>query len=166
MLLRSQLFLPALIIAGSAGLLMGAWGFELIGKLMPCKLCEQQRMPHYGLMALALPGVFLLRHRSFRLVFFVAAAGLMAVAAFLATKHVGVEFGWWQGPMDCGGRVQTITSAEELFALERPDCSKPTFILPGLTMATSHLLAVLPLLGLSLLGFWQTFRGVRAASTP
>ena len=146
MLLRSSLFLPALILAGSAALLLGAWGFELIGGLLPCKLCLQQRVPHYLLAALIIPTVVLVRFRAFRLVFFVAASGLMAAAAFLAAKHVGVEFGWWQGPMDCGGRVQTIGSADELFSLERPDCSKPTYILPGITMAMAHLLAVLPLL--------------------
>ena len=107
MLLRSPLFLPALILAGSAALLLGAWGFELIGGLLPCKLCLQQRVPHYLLAALIIPAIVLVRFRPFRLIFFVAASGLIAAAAFLAAKHVGVEFGWWQGPMDCGGRVQT-----------------------------------------------------------
>ncbi|OUX68381.1 MAG: hypothetical protein CBD00_07220 [Rhodospirillaceae bacterium TMED140] len=163
MLLRSSLFLPALILASSAALLLGAWGFELIGGLLPCKLCLQQRVPHYLLAALIIPAVVLVRFRAFRLVFFVAASGLMAAAAFLAAKHVGVEFGWWQGPMDCGGRVQTIGSADELFSLERPDCSKPTYILPGITMAMAHLLAVLPLLALSLLGLWRSVRALRVA---
>ena len=147
----SMPFLPGLIHLGSLSVVGAAWIYQWSG-LLPCILCLQQRIPHYALLALLLPTVLLFRFGLYRKLFYVAATLAMGAAVFLAGKHVGVEYGWWQGPMSCGGLVEKMSSADQLFALERPDCSKPTIIWPGLSMATWHLLAVLPLLGLSLIG--------------
>ena len=125
--LRSPLFLPALILAGCAALLLGAWGFRADWRpaaLQTLSAATGAALPtggadHSGDRSGA---VSVLSASSS-----VAASGLIAAAAFLAAKHVGVEFGWWQGPMDCSGRVQTIGSADELFSLERRTApSRPT----------------------------------------
>lgn len=46
---------------GSLGVLMGAYGFQYLGEMAPCKLCYWQRYPHMaavviGLFALMVPG--------------------------------------------------------------------------------------------------------------
>ena len=120
-------------------------------------------MPHYVLLAFLVPTIVMFFVGGFtprlyviyRKVFYVVATLTMGTAVFLAAKHIGVEYGWWHVPMACGGLVEKMTSPDQLFALERPDCSKPTIIWPGLSMATWHLLAVLPLLGMSLFGLWR-----------
>ena len=147
----SPLFLPGLIHLGSILVVGSAWAYQLAG-LMPCILCLQQRVPHYVLLAFLIPTLLLFRFPLYRKVFYLAATLTMGTAVFLAGKHIGVENGWWNGPMSCGGVVEKMASPDQLFALERPDCSKPTIIWPGLSMATWHLLAVLPLLGMSLFG--------------
>ena len=50
--------------AGSAAMLLGAWGFQYIGGMAPCKLCYWQRYPHaaafvIGVLAYFLPGRWL-----------------------------------------------------------------------------------------------------------
>ena len=147
----SMFFLPALIHLGSLAVVGSAWIYQLNG-LLPCILCLQQRIPHYVLLAFLIPTVLLFRFALYRKLFYVVATLAMGTAVFLAGKHIGVEYGWWKGPMACGGLVEKMTSPDQLFALERPDCSKPTIIWPGLSMATWHLLAVLPLLAMSLVG--------------
>ena len=151
----SSLILPGLIHLGSIAVVGSAWAYQFAG-LLPCILCLQQRVPHYALLAFLVPTLLLFRFALYRKVFYVVASLTMGTAVFLAGKHIGVEYGWWMGPMSCGGLVEKMMSPDQLFALERPDCSKPTIIWPGLSMATLHLLAVLPLLGMSLLGLRRT----------
>ena len=156
----SSLILPALIHAGSLATVLAALAYQYIGGLLPCILCLQQRVPHYVLIGFGLlmlvPTLFLFqRFRAYRVFYFASLTLIVGAAVFLAAKHVGVEYGWWQGPMNCGGAVEKMTSPDQLFALERPDCSKPLYIFPGITMATAHLLAVLPLLVLSLVGLYR-----------
>lgn len=152
----STLILPALIHVGSLAVVLSALAYQYIGGLMPCILCLQQRVPHYVLFGfgvlMLIPTLLLFRYRAYRTLYFAALTLIVGAAVFLAGKHVGIEFGWWQGPMNCGGLVEKMTSPDQMFALERPDCSKPLYIFPGITMATAHLLAVLPLLVLSLFG--------------
>lgn len=89
--------LIALATAGSAALLLAAWGFQYVGGLAPCKMCIWQRYPHgvavvVGLVALALPAQRLLP---------ILGAGAASVTAGIGLYHAGVEQGWWQGPSSC-----------------------------------------------------------------
>lgn len=90
--------------AGSAGLLLGALAFQLIGGLPPCPLCLWQRWPHVlavlaGGVALAWPARLVAGLGA------LGAAGSAAVAAF----HVGVEQKWWPGLASCSsGSIQGI----------------------------------------------------------
>ncbi len=89
--------LIALATAGSAALLLAAWGFQYVGGLAPCKMCIWQRYPHgvavvVGLVALALPAQRLLP---------ILGAVAASVTAGIGMYHAGVEQGWWQGPSSC-----------------------------------------------------------------
>ena len=83
--------------SGSAALLLGAWGFQYIGGLAPCKMCIWQRYPHgvaviLGALAFAFPGV-----RPLPLLGALAAATTAGIGFY----HAGVEQGWWEGPNSC-----------------------------------------------------------------
>jgi len=94
---------------GSAALLLGAWGFQYIGGLAPCKMCIWQRYPHgaavvIGALALALPRATLLP-----LLGALAALSTAAVGVF----HAGVEQNWWEGPSTCtSGDIGGLSSQE------------------------------------------------------
>jgi disulfide bond formation protein DsbB len=97
----------ALVTVGSAALLAGAWWFQLVLGLLPCKLCLEQRWPHYaglvvGAVALAcglagIGGRTLARGALWLL------ALIFAVSLAMGAYHAGVEWGLFEGPSDCGG---------------------------------------------------------------
>lgn len=97
--------LSALAGAGSAALLIGAFGFQHLGGVEPCAMCFWQRWPHavaivVAALAVALP----------RAVFALAGALTMLVSTGLAIFHTGVERDWWEGPSSCtssGGGLAT-----------------------------------------------------------
>jgi len=98
------------LLAGLAFLLglatiLGAWGSQLIGGLVPCELCLEQRLAYYwGLPVLAL--VLILWNRLPR---GVLVAGLLVAAAifvwgtYMGAYHAGVEMKLWPGPTACTG---------------------------------------------------------------
>ncbi|WP_293575734.1 disulfide bond formation protein B [Phaeobacter sp.] len=102
-------FLILLASAGSAGLLLAAFGFQYIGDMAPCKLCIWQRYPHgaavaIGALSLMLPLVIL--------PYLGALAAL--TSAGIGAYHAGVEQGWWEGPSTCTSGPIGGLSAEEL----------------------------------------------------
>lgn len=119
---------------GSALLLLGAYGFQHLGGLAPCKMCLWQRWPHaaaiaIGVLALLLPGRWL--------------AGLGACAALtsagIGLYHVGVEQGWWEGPSTCSsGSVQGLSAdelLEQILAAPLVRCDEIAWQMMGLSMA-------------------------------
>ncbi len=98
------------IMAGLAFLLglatiAGAWGSQLIGGLVPCELCLEQRMAYYfGLPVLAL--VLILWNRLPLTVWYIAMAIVAAIfvwSTYMGGYHAGVEWGYWPGPTACTG---------------------------------------------------------------
>jgi disulfide bond formation protein DsbB len=67
-----------------------------------------------------------------------AAAGMLANAG-LGLYHAGVEWHWWQGPMECTGSAPLATTPEELLkSLGRdkiPRCDQPALQILGLSLA-------------------------------
>ncbi len=99
-----------LAVGGSAALLLGAWAFQYVGGLAPCKMCIWQRYPHsvaivIGALALALPTVRLLP---------LAGALAALTTAAIGLFHAGVEQGWWEGPTSCTSGDIGGLSAQEL----------------------------------------------------
>ena len=103
-----QLFLLATL--GSLGLLLGAFAFQYIGGLPPCKLCIWQRWPHA--VAILIGALALITgHR------ILGYLGALAVlfGAGVALYHVGIEQKWWLGPTTCtSGSTEGLTPEQLL----------------------------------------------------
>lgn len=142
--------LIVLAVLGSAAMVLGAWGFQYIGGLAPCKLCYWQRYPHMaavpiGLVALFVPGVVL------PLLGAVAAATTGGIGVY----HTGVERGWWEGPTTCTSSDVGGLSADALFdqIMTAPlvQCDQVTWELLGLSMASWNAVASF---GFAVLWLW------------
>ena len=85
--------------------ILGAWGSQLLGGLVPCELCLAQRMAYYwGLPVLAL--ILVLWNRIPLVVWYIAmavAALIFVWSAYMGAYHAGVEWGFWPGPTACTG---------------------------------------------------------------
>ncbi|MDJ0628268.1 MAG: disulfide bond formation protein B [Rhodobacter sp.] len=99
-----------LAAGGSLALLLGAFGFQMLG-YAPCQMCLWQRWPHgaavvIGLIALALPG------RALPLLGALAALTTAGIGVF----HTGVERDWWEGITACAvsGDITGLSTADLL----------------------------------------------------
>lgn len=131
-LTRTQLIVIA--AAGSAFVLLGAFGFQHLGGMAPCKLCLWQRYPHaaaviIGGLALWLGG---------RILLYLGAIAALTTAA-IGAYHTGVERKWWEGPTSCTGGDIGGLSADELFnqIMSAPvvRCDEIPWQIMGLSMA-------------------------------
>jgi disulfide bond formation protein DsbB len=136
--------LVLLAAAGSALLLGGAFAFQYIGGLAPCKLCLWQRWPHgaaivLGALAFALPG---------RLVPLLGAMAALATAG-VGFYHTGVERKWWEGPDTCtSGGVEGVSSGDllnQIMAAPLVRCDEVAWSMMGLSMASWNAIASLVL---------------------
>ncbi len=99
---------------GSIALLLGALGFQYLGKLAPCPMCIWQRWPHLVAAVIALLAMTMLWQARRPLS---ALGGIaMAVSAGLGIYHAGVEQLWWEGPGSCSGADPSTLSTEDLMA--------------------------------------------------
>ncbi|WP_181704570.1 disulfide bond formation protein B [Chthonobacter rhizosphaerae] len=123
-----------------------AWGFQLIGGYVPCKLCYQQRIPYYVGLPLLLVA-FLLRRRAPALARVAAGLGGLAflVGAALGGYQAGAEWGFWPGPSDCGGGTGPTTNAGDLLSQMRAtrlvSCTEASWRLLGLSFAGWNMVA-------------------------
>lgn len=138
MISQLRLF-PAVVLATSLALLLGAFAFQYWGGLYPCVLCIWQRWAHAAVIVLALAALFLADRRSG--IWFVALAGLALIAgAGIAGFHVGVEQKWWEGTAECSG---TATFGKGIDALKQsilsraqaPRCDEVPWAMFGISMA-------------------------------
>tara|TARA_R110000787_G_scaffold10977_5_gene36483 strand:- start:1185 stop:1634 length:450 start_codon:yes stop_codon:yes gene_type:complete len=127
---------------GSTALLLGAYGFQHLGGMAPCKLCLWQRWPHATAIVIGL--VIMVTGE-------VKAAWLGAVAALstagIGLYHVGIEQGWWEGPTSCSSSSVSGMSAEDLMnqILAAPiiRCDEIAWQLAGISMAGWNAIASL-----------------------
>ncbi len=129
--------------AGSAGLLLGALGFQFLGGLAPCPICIWQRWPHVAAVLLALLAMTALR-RHLRPVAFAGALAMLTGAA-LGLYHTGIERGWWPGPDTCTSSDIRNLSTDALMSqiLNAPlvRCDEVVWDMLGLSMAAWNALA-------------------------
>lgn len=124
-----------LAAGGSAALLLGAWAFQYIGGMAPCKMCIWQRYPHgaailIGAVALALPGM--------RVLPIFGAMAAMTTAA-IGLFHAGVERKWWEGPSSCTsgdiGGLSTDELMNQIMSAPLVRCDDIPWQMLGLSMA-------------------------------
>ena len=126
--------LIVLAAGGSAALLLGAFGFQHLGGLAPCKMCLWQRWPHAVAVAIGVIGVFFPAR-------LVAALGGLAAAATgaIGVYHAGVEQGWWQGPTTCTsgpiGGLSAQQLMDQILAAPLVRCDEIPWQMLGLSMA-------------------------------
>lgn len=144
-------------IAGPAGLLIGALGFQYLGDLYPCPLCIWQRWPHVVTILIGLA------YLKIRLPILPLMAVLSCtVGTGIAVFHVGVEYSWWEGLASCQGAGIEGLSGKQLLDFSTPiqvaDCSKPAWIFLHLSMAAWNGLASVALIVIWVLLFVLNWR--------
>ena len=120
---------------GSLALLLGAWGFQHLGDLAPCKLCIWQRWPHAVAIA---AGALALLWKS-KLFPILGALGA-ATTAGIGLYHTGVERGWWEGPNSCtSGSIADVSPQDQLDQIMNAplvQCDQVVWELAGMSMAS------------------------------
>jgi disulfide bond formation protein DsbB len=147
--LRSALFL----MIASAAVVGTALGFEHIAGYIPCKLCLAQREPYYAAIPVAAIAALSagLKWPACVTRGLLAVTGLLLVWTLaLGAYHAGVEWGWWQGPADCGATSGNISSnvgdlLGDLTAKRPPSCDEAVGRFLGLSFAGWNVLAAAPL---------------------
>lgn len=139
---RNTLILLA--AAGSLAMLLGAFAFQYIGGMAPCKLCLWQRWPHA---AAILIGVVAYTTLMRALPYLGALAAL--TTAGLGLYHTGIERHWWQGPTTCtSGSVDGIATSDlldQILAAPVVQCDQVAWEMFSLSMASWNMLASLVL---------------------
>ncbi|MEO0830271.1 MAG: disulfide bond formation protein B [Pseudomonadota bacterium] len=149
----SRSALIVLAAGGSLALLLGAWGFQYIGGLAPCKMCYWQRWPHIAAIVIGILA-FAGRIRWVPLL-----GGLSALTtAGIGIYHTGVERRWWEGPSSCSGTNQLEgLSGADLLSTEGVGtivmCDQVAWEMAGLSMASWNAVFSLCLAALWLAAF-------------
>lgn len=158
---------PRLILVlglASAALIAGAWWSQLVWHLVPCKLCLEQRQPHYAAIGLAVVAAIVARTRALQVAALIGFALLFAWSTGLGIYHSGVEWGWFLGPNDCGGGVPPAAGGvgnllNQLQTTRVVSCTEAAWRFLGLSLAGWNALISFGLLVLALLGLKQTMSG-------
>jgi len=140
---REQLAKSAtgLLLLGGLAVIATAWGFQLIGGYVPCKLCLEQRVPYYAGLPLAALALFLMTQgRSLlALLALLLVAAIFAYGAGLGIYQAGAEWQFWAGPNDCGGGSAAPSSAANMLqALQTTrvvSCTEASWRMLGLSFA-------------------------------
>ncbi len=149
-------YMPLLIMLTSASMLGSAYYFEYVDGLAPCQLCEYQRLAWWLALGISAAGCYLGRKPRLQNVTSALAAVCILSGAGVAGFHVGVEYGYWQGPASCTGS-SLPTSLSDLSSMlteaPPPRCDEVAWSFFGLSMAaynalislatTAYVLAVL-----------------------
>ncbi|MEM7069768.1 MAG: disulfide bond formation protein B [Pseudomonadota bacterium] len=146
------------IFAGMCAVILSALAFEHIGGYQPCKLCLQQREPWYlgiPVMAVALFSLVMRWPPVVTRGLLLIVGLILLYSIYLGVHHSGVEWGWWEGPGDCGaveGGISGNTS-DFLSQLEQsvpPSCTDAALRVMGLSFAGWNALMSTVLAGLAL----------------
>lgn len=154
---RPRLLVTISFVLGLATI-AGAWGSEILGGLVPCELCLEQRLAYYwGLPVLALILVFWNRlPRAAWLVAMTIAALVFFWSVWMAGYHAGVEWGFWPGPTSCSG-LGVAVSFEDLSNINATrvvPCDAVQFEFLGLTLAGYNLLISLAIVAMLGTAMW------------
>lgn len=153
--------LIALIGLASLALIAGAWFFELVLHLRPCKLCLEQRAPHYAAIGLAAIALAFARSPRLQLAALAGLALLMAWSTGLGVYHSGVEWGVFAGPNDCGGVAAPAAAGVQDFMKQLQttrvvSCTEAAWRFLGLSLAGYNVLISLLMAAIAAWGFAAT----------
>lgn len=147
---------PLLALIVSAGMLAVAHASQRFWGLAPCMLCLEQRNAHWGVIAVSLAALIILRMRPNAQRLANVLIGLVFIAsAAIALYHVAVEQGWVIAQCDAAS-LDDITTFGAGGALEMPRCDEIAFSVLGVSMAGWNALASLGLAALSFLAAWRS----------
>lgn len=129
--------------------------------LDPCALCYYQRYPYMAVILIGLLATIALRGvgqrtQSFRLIVLGIIVFLLFADGGLAGYHIGVEQAWWAGPDTCSGGSTGLGSVDLSKALgTKPivQCTQPTPLWFGISMATYNFVIAITLAVFGLLSF-------------
>jgi disulfide bond formation protein DsbB len=161
-----------LLIAGGLASILTAWGFQLIGGYVPCKLCLEQRIPYYVGLPLALLALLVMlrgtpaQGRLVVTVLLLAVAAVFAWGAGIGAYQAGAEWGFWAGPADCGGGGGMPDSAANMLNALRStrvvSCTEASWRMFGLSFAGWNAVISAGVAVLALAGAWAWRRGSAA----
>ena len=117
---------------------------EYVFGFTPCSLCLIQRYPH---MLVAITSIWLVFFRTHNLFMYPLNTLVMAFSIILASYHVGVEQGIFQGPQSCSSSKLSSVSEKSAEALLKEilntsviRCNEVTWSFMSLSMATWNLI--------------------------
>ncbi|EEE43937.2 disulfide bond formation protein B [Roseibium alexandrii] len=149
--------LTLLLLAGGVVVIGTAWGYQVLGGYVPCKLCLEQRIPYYiGLpMALVALGALVSGRKGIAAILLLVVAAVFAYGAGLGIYQAGAEWQFWDGPNDCGGGTAAPASAANMLqALQSTrvvSCTEASWRMLGLSFAGWNAVASAGLAGLGVL---------------
>jgi disulfide bond formation protein DsbB len=153
--------LGALILISMVSLatLMGAWFFELVINLKPCKLCLQQRWPYYAVLGICAVWVSFVRLKPFSYLALMTLVIVFAISAALGIYHAGVEWRWWAGPSDCGMTgAATVTQVSDFLSqlntVRVVSCEDAAWRFLGLSLAGWNAIISMGMVCYSILVLW------------
>jgi disulfide bond formation protein DsbB len=158
--------IPTLVICA-------AWFTELGLGYIPCKLCLWQRWPYYAAIPLAMLAWFTagpLQLPQAARPSFAMLGAIFMVSVALGVHHAGVEWSWWAGPADCGGRIAAgpASAMDLLKAMEDTrlvSCTSAPFRILGLSLAGWNALISFIMATIAIRG-WRTRFVFRPAAQP
>ncbi|KQX35736.1 hypothetical protein ASD04_13250 [Devosia sp. Root436] len=144
--------------------ILGALGSQVVGGLVPCELCLEQRMAYYWGLPILL-AVLVTWNRLPLAVWYIAMAIVTAIfvwGAYMGAYHAGVEWGFWPGPTACTG-VGEMMDFDALSNLTPViGCDVVQFRFLGISLAGYNALvsvAIVALLGISIAAQMRRKRG-------
>ncbi len=127
------------VVMGSLALalILGALGFQYIGRYAPCQICHWQRWPLFAAIALGLVVGPLMRDQSaaIRQAVVTGTILLVALSGAIGVYHAGIEWMWWPGPSHCTGNLYIIGAPIDPNAYKVVPCDKPALTILGLSLA-------------------------------
>lgn len=155
--------LAAFLALLGIALLLGAFGFEYLGRVRPCHLCLGQRLPWPIMTIVAGIGMLGLRRGAPSFLAPAAFAAAIAIAlwsAYLAGFHAGVEWKWWPGPPTCTntGALPSGAFSGSFDPSDIVRCDEIAWSMFGLSLAGYNFIFSLVALAAATLGFAKTIR--------
>jgi disulfide bond formation protein DsbB len=161
---QSPFHRASIVFGVATATIAGAWFTELVLGYVPCKLCLIQRWPYYFALPLAALAMLISGPMKLRVAArpaFAVLAMMFMISTALGVHHAGVEYGWWAGPADCGGKLEAgPANVNDLMAAVSKtkivSCTEASFKVLGFSLAGWNALISFLLATLSIRG-WRRY---------